>query len=304
MKERRNRARTHYIHKISYSAQERIVGLFVIIAVGLLLWLMLSSGKTSALFEDSITIYGQLDSAQGISKDTEIKISGLDAGVIDSIDIEENNKVIVTMRIQTKFSDLLHSDSIARLTDPGIAVLGGSVINISKGSKNKPALEDKSTIIIEQAGSITKVLDEVIPTFKALQSSIENINSILNTINPESIGYTFENLHEITRDIRKATQQLQSGEGLASSLLYDRNLEANTEAIINNLVDISSTMSEIVDTLNKETANIPELVDKIGPLLNQANKTIEATQRIWPLSSAIGEETKTDVLTSPAPAND
>ena len=304
MKERRNRARTHYIHKISYSVQERIVGLFVIVAVGLLIWLMLSSGKTSALFEDSTTLYGQLESAQGLSKETEIKISGIRAGSIDSIDIKENNKVIVTMKIQTKFSSLLHSNATGKLTDPGLAVLGGSVINISVGSKNKPILENNSTIIIEQSGSIAKVIDEIIPTFNVLHSTIVNVNNILNTINPEAIGYTFENLQEITKDLRKMSRHVQSGEGLAGSLLYDNNIEGNTKTLVKNLVDITDTMQKIVDTLNKESANIPELVNKIEPLINQANKTIEATQRIWPLSSAMGEQPKTDVLTSPAPAND
>ena len=74
--------------------------------------------------------------------------------------------------------------------------------------------------------------------------------------------------------------------------------------LVKNLVDITNTMEKIVDTLNKESANIPELVSKIEPLINQANKTIEATQRIWPLSSAMGEQPKTGVLTSPAPFND
>ena len=57
--------------------------------------------------------------------------------------------------------------------------------------------------------------------------------------------------------------------------------------------------------LNKQVADMPELVNKIGPLLNEADKTIKASQRIWPLSTAIGENNKnSDTLTSPAPAND
>ena len=102
MKQRRERARTHYIHRISFSAQEQIVGLFVFIAIGILVWLLLSSGKSTIAFEDSFTLYGRLESVQGITRDTEIKIAGLSAGSIESIDIKDNNTVIVTMNIVSK----------------------------------------------------------------------------------------------------------------------------------------------------------------------------------------------------------
>lgn len=208
------------------------------------------------------------------------------------------------MNIQNKFHSLLHSDSTARLTNPGIAVLGGSVIHISTGSTNKPILEDGSTIFIEQVASLEETLNEIIPTFEQIQSSIKHFNDILNEINPESIGYTFENLRVLTGDLRNITRNIKSGDGVISSMIYDNEVSDDTKVLVKNLVDITHIMEEMVTTLNQEISNMPELIDKIGPLLNQADKTIKATQRIWPLSSAIGEESNTDTLTSPAPAND
>jgi len=304
MKDRRAQARTHYIHKISYTVQERIVGLFVFIAMGILIWLLLSSGKTTAIFEESVTIYGQLESAQGVSKDTEIKVSGLTAGTIRSIDIKDDKKVIVTMDIHTKLHHLLRTDSKAVLTNPGIAVLGGSVINILAGSEDKPVLENGSTIVIEQVASIKEALNEIIPTFEEIHASIKQINAILKEVSPEALGITLENLKEITVDMREITKKIQTGDGLVGSAIYDDDIENDTKALVKNLVDITQTMGELISTLNKEIANMPELIEKIGPLLNQADKTIKATQRIWPLSSAIGEQKDKDILTSPAPAND
>lgn len=304
MKDRRKQARTHYIHRIDYTAQERIVGLFVVIAVGILLWLLLSSGKTTAIFEESVTIYGQLESAQGVSNEAEIKISGLTAGAIRSIDIKDDKTVIITMDIHTKFHHLLRTDSTAVLTNPGIAVLGGAVINITPGNEDNPILESGSTIIIEQVASLKEALNEIIPTFEQVHTSIKQVNEILQEINPDSLGYTLENLLAISDDMRKITKKIQSGDGLVGSAIYGNEIEHDTRALLKNLVDITQTMDELISALNKEIKNMPELVDKIGPLLNQADKTIKATQRIWPLSSAIGEEKDNDILTSPAPAND
>lgn len=305
MKDRRNRARTHYIHRISFTTQEQIAGLFVFIAIGILVWLLLSSGKSSIAFEDAFTLYGQLESAQqDINKDTEIKISGLTAGHIESIDVQENNTVIITMNITQKYQTLLRTDSTAKLTNPGVAVLGGSVIHITAGSSNKPMLEDGSTISIAKTASIKETLEAITPTFEQLQASIQKVNEILNAIDPEIVGTTFDNVQEASTYLKDISSQISQGEGLAGAMIYDEGIDANTKAIVKNLLDITVLLEEITATLNQEVSNMPELVDRIGPILNQADRTIKATQRIWPLSTAIGEEKNKDILTSPAPAAD
>lgn len=304
MKERREKARTHYIHRISFTIQERIVGLFVFIAVGILIWLLLSSGKSIIAFEDSFTLFGKLESVQGISKDTEIKISGLNAGTITSIDIKEDNTVIITMKILSKYQKLLHTDSTAKLTNPGIAVLGGSIIHISSGSSNKPVLQEGSTITVTQTAGIKEILEKIVPTFEQLQASIKRVNAILEAINPEAVGGIFDNMQEASIHLRDISNQISTGDGLARSLIYDSEMDENTRAIVKNMLDITQLLEEITTTLNQEMENMPELVSKIGPLLNQADRTIKATQRIWPLSTAIGEEKNKDTLTSPAPAGD
>lgn len=304
MKERREKARTHYIHRISFTIQERIVGLFVFIAVGILIWLLLSSGKSIIAFEDSFTLFGKLESVQGISKDTEIKISGLNAGTIMSIDIKEDNTVIITMKILSKYQKLLRTDSTAKLTNPGIAVLGGSTINISSGSRNKPVLQEGSTITVTQTAGIKEILEKIVPTFEQLQASIKRVNAILEEINPKAVGDIFDNMQEASIHLRDISNQISTGDGLARSLIYDSEMDENTRAIVKNMLDITQLLEEITTTLNQEMENMPELVSKIGPLLNQADRTIKATQRIWPLSTAIGEEKNKDTLTSPAPAGD
>lgn len=304
MKDRREQARTHYIHKISYTVQERIVGLFVFTAVGVLIWLLLSSGKSTITFEETVTIYGQIASAQGLSNETEIKISGLKAGKISSIDIKDNNTVVITMSIDTKFHPLLREDSKATLSNPGVAVLGGSVINISAGNKNKPILSSGSTIQITQAADIKETLNKITNAFEQVHSSIEKINAMLNSVNTNSLGNTLDNLDVITSDIRKISTQISSGKGTVGSILYDEDMNKDTKEIIKNLVKSSRKMEDSITKLNAAMADIPEIVEKMDPLINQVDKTVKATQRIWPLSSAIGEQKEKGVLTSPAPVND
>ena len=63
-------------------------------------------------------------------------------------------------------------------------------------------------------------------------------------------------------------------------------------------------MDNLLNMLNRELANLSQLLEKIEPLMKEADETLKATQRIWPLSSAINKDEKVEKLTPQAPAND
>jgi len=304
MQERRQEPRTHYIHRISYSTQERIVGIFVLLAMFILLGLLLSSGKTKNLFEDYITIYGELQSIQAVNKDAEIVISGLSAGTVTSVDITDDNKVILTMKILKKYHNLLREDSEARLSSFNFAVVQKSIIEISTGSSDKALLENGSTLAVSEAFNIKGMIEKIEPIFISLEDSIQKMNSVLSAIDHDKLEVTLDNMNVLTTDIRDITQHMIAGKGLIGSALYEKEMETNVKSIAVNMVDVTNELRTTIKQLNKQIADMPELVNKIMPLLKEADKTIKASQRIWPLSSAMEPADNTDTLTAPAPAND
>lgn len=297
MSERREQPRTHYIHRLSYTQQERITGAFVLVALFILIGLLLSSGKTSTLFEEYLTIYGELQSIQVINKDTEITISGLPAGSVSSVDITDENKLVITMKILKKYHNLLREDSKAKLSSFNFAVVQKSVIEISTGSIDKPRIKDGSTMQIVEAFNIEKLMANVEPIFAKLEDSILKMNNILSEIDPKKLGTILDNVNAITG-------QIQAGQGLIGKAIYDENFENNILAATENMRQASIKINLLLNDINQQIKNVPELLEKIGPLLNEADKTIKATQNIWPLSSAIAEDKDKETLISPEPAND
>ena len=305
MQERRSAPRTHYIHRISYSTQERIVGLFILVAMFILFGLLLSSGKTKNLFEEYITIYGELQSVQAINKDTEVVISGLPAGTVSSVDITDDNKVILTMKILKKYHNLLREDSEAKISSFNFAVVQKSMIEITTGSSDKALLKDGSTLAISEAFNVKEMIGKIEPIFQILEDSIHKMNNILSAIDHQKLEVTLDNMHVLTTDIRDITQHMVAAQGLMGSMIFEKKIEKNIKDIAINMVDVTEKMRTMMSQINKQIADMPELVNKIGPLLKEADKTIKASQRIWPLSSAMEENTdNTNTLTSPTPAND
>ena len=303
MLEKRSHPRTHYIHRISYTTQERLVGAFVLIAVFILIGLLLSSGKKN-LFEEYITIYGEMQSVQAINKNTEVTISGLTAGSVSSVDITDDNKIILTMKILKKYHNLLREDSVAKLSSFNFAVIQKSVIEISAGSMNKPLLKDESTLQITEAFNIKELLNSIEPLFVTLEDSILKMNQILSEIDPDKLGTTLDNVHAITTDIKEISEHIRAGKGLIGQSLHDEDFRNSITTTTKNIEQASVKINLLLNEVRQQIQNVPELLEKIGPLLNEADRTIKGAQNIWPLSSAVEKDKDKETLVSPEPAND
>ncbi|HHO59756.1 MAG TPA: MCE family protein, partial [Thiotrichales bacterium] len=247
MQNRRNRNRTHYIHRLSYTAQERLAGSFVLIALFVLVWLLVSSEKTQNLFEEEYTLYGTMNSIQAVNEDTNVIVSGLVVGSVTRVDITDDNRVVVAMSILKKYQKLIRTDSTADLLSFKFALVGKSAIEISMGSPGLPVLEDGSRIKINESLNLVKIIEKVEPVLVSLEDSIRQTNLILHAIDPEKvrlaldsaqqtltrteqilakiqpekIAGSIDNLHAISADASGISQQLHSGRGVAGSMLYD-----------------------------------------------------------------------------------
>jgi len=300
-----NRTRAHYIHRLSYSAQERLAGSFVLIAVGLLVWLLISSQKTQNLFEDEITLYATMSSIQAVNKDTSVIISGLDIGSVTDVDIDDENQVIITMSILKKYQKLIRTDSTAELLNFKFAMLGKSVIEISVGSPQLPVIEDGSTLIIKESFNLVQLVAKFEPVLVTLQDSIKKMNDILQAIDPEQIGDNVSNLDSISSDLKVITRQIRQGKGAAGNAIFNEEMQDDVVTTTANLKQLTEQTKGIIEqtrilliSLQQQVDEMPELTDKVKPLLDEADKTIKATQKIWPLSSSMPEDNK-QTLTTP-----
>ena len=323
MQDRRTRNRTHYIHRLSYSNQERLAGVFVLLALALLIWLLISSEKTRNLFEEEYILYGTMDSIQAINEDTAIIVSGLNVGSVINVDITDDNKLVVTMSLLKKYQKLIRADSKATLISFKLAVIGKSAIEISIGSPSLPMLKDKNVIQILPSPNLVDMLEKVEPVLVSLEDSIQKVNQILSVIEPQRIRNTItlleqnlqtsqnllasidavkinrsiHSLENISSDTEAIIKDVRNSQGIIGSVIYDEKLEQDIKLSTQNLAQITEQLKTLLNSIQNQVYEIPELTNKISPLLDEADKTIKATQRIWPLSNAITPPDKQQLTT-------
>lgn len=371
MREKRLQVRTHYIHRLNYSTQEKLVGTFVFTAVGILVWLLFSSGKSLIDDENYYTLYGQLETIQPIDNDTKVVIGGLNSGRVKSVDITDDNKVIISMEILQRYKKLIRMDSVARLNTFNIGMINQSFIEITIGSPDKPLLKKGDTIQIKETINMRTLILNLINTFEAVFNTSNHVNSLVSEIDPKQINSLLSNLNIISSNLKEVSisindsngipvniksidklvsdvnfeeldkagkninnilasidpqmvnniliqlqttthslqdisQQIQMGNGIIGSSIYNNMSKHNFEQTLANLNNASVQLNKLLKLLNKELKHMPDLINKIEPLLNEADKTIKATQKIWPVSSAIENDKDSDkkLLSSPEFIND
>ncbi|MDI6733783.1 MAG: hypothetical protein QME16_07700, partial [Planctomycetota bacterium] len=85
------------------SKMERIIGLFVFVALLLIVAFLAFNIKQGKLFTPKLTLQTMVDRGYGIVKGTVVKVNGLSAGMVEKIRLDSANLVWLTLSISYPF---------------------------------------------------------------------------------------------------------------------------------------------------------------------------------------------------------
>lgn len=296
--------REHYAHRLSYSTKERLVGLFLFLGFVLILATLFASSKTQHFFDERFMIYGSIKTAEGVKRGTAVRISGINVGEVVTIDIQEDNTIIVTMEIFSRFHQLLRADSTAKLGK--LSLLGQSSIEITAGSADKKLLAKESTLIIEEIRTLDDIIAQITPVIESVVSTIDHVSKIVTAVDPEDIKHSVKNLATISEHIKDLSNQIDSGSGFLSTLIQDENFNTDLRKSANHLENSLAKVPELIESIQVSSQKIntmlgsntknsnSDLMLKVKVALDELDKTLKGIQRIWPLSSAVSQP-KTEI---------
>ena len=247
-------AKIHYIHSLSYSARDKIAGAFVLVALLLVLSLFASKVKLSKIFDSVVNYQAVMKNAQGITAETAINISGIDVGRVSDIYLGNNNNVNVHFFVYQRFQSLVRADSTGEISK--LSLVGDNIITIKAGSPDLPMLPNNAIIQIKEPDSLS--LTEIMPAVKKITSMITNLSQVFDSIDPDVIRNSGQDLQLILADLRKISDQIAGGKGSIGRILYDKNQEQH---VANSLALIEKTLS-----------GISKRVDEVQPIIANANQ--------------------------------
>ncbi|MBA9075621.1 MULTISPECIES: MlaD family protein [Rufibacter] len=256
-----------------------IVGIFVFLAIVILVAGIFILGGKQKRFGDSIEVTALFDDVTGLKKGNNVIFSGVKVGVVKSIAISGEKQVAVSFSIEESAVPYIHKNAFAKIGSESI--IGNRTIVVYGGSEASPAIE---------TGDILKT---------EAQLSTEQMMKTLQESN--------QNLLAITNDVKGLSANLAKGEGMAGALLTDEKLANNFRTIVANLERTTASSSraaqaltQFSNKLNTEGGLADELLTDTT-VYNRLKSTMAQLQQTMTTASAITGKLNatTDKLNSP-----
>lgn len=250
------------------------VGFFAVIVIVILAFMTFRVGGLDWMKKEGNIFYIYFRNIAGLDEKTKVKIAGVDAGVIEKIELKEGQAKL-TIRVNRDIP--LFNDASASIKATGL--LGDKYLEIKTGSQ-KPALAKGDTIkdviefvdiddmvrklskVSENISTLADSLNEALGTEEArrsLKESMLNLGEITSNLN-QTISVNDKKMRTVLDNIKDITVSVND--------LIDKNKEPFT-ATVGNLKEFSAQLKtdgpDLIANLNKATRELKEMVEENKP---------------------------------------
>jgi phospholipid/cholesterol/gamma-HCH transport system substrate-binding protein len=130
---------------------ETLVGAVVVAVAAVFLWFALAVGGDAEASGDQYTVIARFNNVSGISRGSDVRIAGVKAGVVKSIEGDPQRfEAVLTLALDKKWE--LPDDTDARISTDGL--LGGSYIGLEPGGGYDVIPQDGTGEIQYTRGSV------------------------------------------------------------------------------------------------------------------------------------------------------
>lgn len=224
---------------------DKLVGGFFILAIICLLALLVTVARGQRWFQDYNPYHCSFSSGKGIRIGDSVIINGLEAGRVMQISLTDDDRVDVTFKIFSRYTNHIREGTKAVINAP---MVGSAIVMLKLGPTDAQILKPGSDIPSgeEEASDLDELISSATDLTKKLGDPDGSLMTIIN-------------------DIAK-------GRGTVGKLIIDPALHNRFAAIAKNIQGITKSLDEAS----------PDLKDAIVAArkdLEEANKVIHALQR-------------------------
>lgn len=245
---------------------ELLVGLFLLVGLCLLGVMILKFGNLGEMFRDRYVLRILFPTAGGLTKGSEVKLSGVAIGRVDSEPTPSDNGVVVELSVFEEFpipeasrfsigTEGLLGDSYVAITPPKIPT--GRYLK--DGASIEGAGAGGLSALADSAGDLSEAGREVVVD---MRNALRELNSALAKLDSSVLGE--ENLTLFNETLAEFNAAIRN---LNTEVLGTENTE-NLRAALANFRETSENLARASDTVAREA-------ERLGPLLESAQATVD-----------------------------
>jgi phospholipid/cholesterol/gamma-HCH transport system substrate-binding protein len=293
---------------------DQIVGLLVIVAAALLIFVIFMLGSHQRWFARDYRYKVYFNSATGLSSNMPVQYKGFTIGNIQKVGFTSDDRVEVEIAIFETYADRVKEGSLVELVISPIGLgnqflfyagLGlrrleegetlplvnspeGRVL-IARGLANVPAHDDSISLLISRVNTL---LENVNGTVLQVQSALKGDSE-------SSLGRIVGGAEGAVADISVMTEELQTSLEL---ILGDiKPIVANLQILSNNIADPDGTVAAVLDSegavytnlesslaavsgtlrnLERTTAFLPAQLPQVGAILGDLREVLQTAEQV------------------------
>lgn len=210
------------------------LGIFVLVGTIFLVVGAYLIGNNQDMFTRTFSISTVFNNVNGLRLGNNVRFSGINVGIVKSIEMENDTVIRVKMAIEEKMRKHITTDAVASIGSDGL--VGNMIVNILPGNTSGEAVQEGDQIV-----SYSRI----------------GADDMLSTLN-----VTNQNAALLTADLLQVTQALTQGKGTLGRLLNDTIMAADLQKMIRNLKQASDGANRTIADLNLvlEKTNFEESV--------------------------------------------
>jgi phospholipid/cholesterol/gamma-HCH transport system substrate-binding protein len=234
------------------------------------------------LFRGTYELRLHADNVGGLKPRSAVLLAGVQVGSVSNIKLAEDGKsVTIFLRIYQNYKNKIYHDERFVIEQSGF--LGDQYVSIIPTANQLPLLQDGADVPCEQPFNLQEVarsasgfilrIDE---TAKKLDTTVSDVNAFIATngsqidlavsnavflsqelarlassarnvisTNSEGISASVKNIESSTEVLKKLMDDLQSGKGLAGTMLKNEQLVTNVQEIADNLAIATGNLDRL-----------------------------------------------------------
>jgi len=264
------------------------VGLFVLVCMGIVAAMSLQVNNDPTVAGKAKHYQALLGNANGIVKNSNVKMAGIPVGIIKDIELEDGMaKVYLVVRGKLRVA----TDASIEIKPNGI--LGDKYLELKPGSPEAPELPENGMIthIVDQ-GSFDVLLAQLGKITGDIGVVAENLKKAMSGDGDDSspVGRILLNIEDLTADIRDITGE--NKDKITETLTHIHSIAKTIDGFVNDESDDGfknnwKKMAKSLGRVDSILRNVDEITGKINSGKGTIGKLVNDEQTVEELNHAI-----------------
>jgi phospholipid/cholesterol/gamma-HCH transport system substrate-binding protein len=195
--------------KITQSQKIKI-GLFTFLGLAVLVFAIFFIGNRKNLFSSTFTIYGMFRNVNGLQVGNNVRLAGINVGVVQDINIVTDSTVRVDLTINSTIRKFIKSDSKISIGSDGL--MGDKLVVIAPGGvTSTEPVKDRGQLAAVNPVDVDKIIAKITGVANNAESLTAGLSQIVAKINngKGSIGRLLNN-DRMAKDLDATVQQAKT----------------------------------------------------------------------------------------------